>query len=521
MLFGIDRAYIMNDMKKMIEMFAEIIRELRKDLDVYMTIQRYARASHKEKRGITMKNGVMTIMMTAFLGLASVHTAFAYVLDGNLNDWGVTPGTQWAPSTSITGYVVENNVSHNTTWIWGGLQVDIQALYIDIDSQYFNYAIVSSKIQQYSLADLRIDINASGNNLHYGLDITPTTSPSISGPLIVANYIQYPQVYKNPIWMYMYTSPAAILGGTVTGTSEAFYKNVGVIEAGEPTSYIIEGRIPKSLFSTSFPHGTEITVSMGRSIYDDPSEADFSKRWLIDTAFSDYIELDTTIVALDTTVVPEPGSMALIFTGFFGYMIGFARKRFREFKRIFDTMLSAIGIVVFAPAIGFTALIIKIVSPGPVFYKQERVGWGGRLFNIYKMRTMRVDAEKYTGPIWAKENDSRLIKFGKIIRRLHIDELPQLFNVLRGDMSIVGPRPERPVFVRELSQKISDYEKRINVRPGITGLAQVWHKYDETIADVRKKVKYDLLYIREMCLMVDIRIILRTVLVAARGKGAR
>ncbi|MFH0764080.1 MAG: sugar transferase [Candidatus Omnitrophota bacterium] len=220
-------------------------------------------------------------------------------------------------------------------------------------------------------------------------------------------------------------------------------------------------------------------------------------------------------------IAPEPGSVALISTGFIGYMIGFARKRFREFKRIFDTILSAIGIVVVAPVIGFTALIIKIVSPGPVFYKQERVGWGGRFFNIYKMRTMRVDAEKITGPVWAQEDDPRLIKFGKIIRKFHIDELPQLFNVLRGDMSIVGPRPERSVFVRELSQKICDYEKRIDVRPGITGLAQVWHKYDETIADVRKKVKYDLLYIREMCLMVDIRIILRTVLVAARGKGAR
>ena len=134
---------------------------------------------------------------------------------------------------------------------------------------------------------------------------------------------------------------------------------------------------------------------------------------------------------------------------------------------------------------------------------------------------MKVDAEKYTGPIWAKEDDSRLIKFGKLIRKMHIDELPQLFNVLRGEMSIVGPRPERPIFVSKLNKEIGDYHKRINVRPGITGLAQVWHKYDETVSDVRKKVKYDLLYIREMCLMVDMRILFRTVIVAARGKGAR
>ncbi len=220
-------------------------------------------------------------------------------------------------------------------------------------------------------------------------------------------------------------------------------------------------------------------------------------------------------------LAPEPGSIAIISTGLFGGMIQFARRRFREFKRVFDTIIAAISIVMAAPIMLFTALIIKIVSPGPVFFKQERVGWGGDIFDIYKLRTMEVDAEKYTGPIWAKEDDPRLIRFGRIIRKLHIDELPQLFNVLKGDMSIVGPRPERPVFVEELNEKIVDYRKRISVRPGITGLAQVWHKYDETLADVIKKVKYDLLYIREMCLMVDLRILLRTVLVAARGKGAR
>jgi lipopolysaccharide/colanic/teichoic acid biosynthesis glycosyltransferase len=134
---------------------------------------------------------------------------------------------------------------------------------------------------------------------------------------------------------------------------------------------------------------------------------------------------------------------------------------------------------------------------------------------------MEVDAEKYTGPVWAEEDDPRLIRFGKIIRKLHLDELPQLFNVLKGNMSIVGPRPERPVFVKQLSGKITDYRKRLNAKPGITGLAQVVHKYDETIADVKKKVKYDLLYIREMCLMVDIRILLRTIIVSVTGRGAR
>lgn len=220
-------------------------------------------------------------------------------------------------------------------------------------------------------------------------------------------------------------------------------------------------------------------------------------------------------------IAPEPGTMALVSTGFLGWLIRFARKRFNEFKRVFDILAGSLGLVIVSPIVGLTAIVIKIVSPGPVFYRQERVGWGGKTFFIYKMRTMRLDAEKNSGPVWAKEDDPRLIKFGKIIRKMHIDELPQLFNVLRGEMSIVGPRPERPVFVEKLSDEISDYRKRVDVRPGITGLAQVWHKYDETIYDVRKKVKYDLLYIREMCFMVDIRILLRTILVSARGKGAR
>ena len=220
-------------------------------------------------------------------------------------------------------------------------------------------------------------------------------------------------------------------------------------------------------------------------------------------------------------IAPEPSAMIIASTGIIGWLIRFARKRFTEFKRVLDIVTAAMGLVIAFPVIGFTALIIKIVSPGPIFFKQERVGWEGEVFDIYKIRTMRVDAEKYTGPVWAKEDDPRLIKFGKIIRKLHLDELPQLYNVLKGDMSIVGPRPERPVFVEKLSEEIIDYKKRINVRPGITGLAQVRHKYDETLADVRKKVKYDLLYIREMCFMVDLRILARTVIVAARGKGAR
>lgn len=219
--------------------------------------------------------------------------------------------------------------------------------------------------------------------------------------------------------------------------------------------------------------------------------------------------------------VPEAGTMAIVYTGFFGWIVQFVRRKFHQFKRIFDVIASVFGLVIAAPVMAFTAILIKMISPGPAFFVQERVGLNGNIFKIYKMRTMKLDAEKHTGPMWAQENDPRLIKCGKIIRKLHIDELPQLVNVVKGEMSIVGPRPERPVFVEKLSNEISDYPKRLKVRPGITGLAQVWHKYDETVQDVRKKVKYDLLYIKEMCFMVDLRILFRTIIVSAQGKGAR
>lgn len=222
------------------------------------------------------------------------------------------------------------------------------------------------------------------------------------------------------------------------------------------------------------------------------------------------------------TNVPEPGTLVLLSsTGLAGWLIQFARRRFREFKRMFDIVVSSIGFVIAAPVVGLTALIIKIVSPGPVFFTQERVGKDGRIFQIFKLRTMKLDAEKETGPTWAMEDDPRLIKFGKIIRKMHLDELPQFFNVLKGEMSIVGPRPERPCFVDSLSKEIKDYRQRLDVKPGITGLAQVWHKYDETVEDVKKKIKYDLLYIRKMCLMVDIRILFQTIIASALGKGAR
>jgi len=218
---------------------------------------------------------------------------------------------------------------------------------------------------------------------------------------------------------------------------------------------------------------------------------------------------------------PEPSTIALFGTGIFSMIVSFVRRTYAITKRILDIVLSLLAIVVLSPLFIFAAIIIKLTSKGPIFYSQERVGRDGRLFKMYKFRTMRADAEKGTGAVWAQKNDPRLIPVGGFLRKAHIDEIPQFVNVLRGEMSVVGPRPERPVFVEKLKQQIPDYEKRLAVKPGITGLAQVWHRYDETIADVRKKIKYDLLYIKKVCLWTDITILLRTFRVVFTGEGAR
>jgi len=219
---------------------------------------------------------------------------------------------------------------------------------------------------------------------------------------------------------------------------------------------------------------------------------------------------------------PEPTTMALFGSGIFGMIVSFVRRTYRAVKRVFDIFISLTAVILLSPLFLFTALLIKLCSPrGSVIFKQIRVGKYGKPFEMYKFRTMKMDAEKESGPVWAKENDPRLILCGKFIRKAHIDEIPQFFNVLRGEMSFIGPRPERPVFVDKFKKEITDYEKRLAVKPGITGLAQVWHTYDETIADVRKKIKYDLLYIRKICLWTDLRIIFRTVRVVFTGEGAR
>ncbi len=187
-------------------------------------------------------------------------------------------------------------------------------------------------------------------------------------------------------------------------------------------------------------------------------------------------------------------------------------------KRTFDIGFSASVIVFGLPIWLLVALVVRLESRGPALYKQERVGKDGKVFNIYKFRSMREDAES-AGPQWANKRDARVTRVGKWLRKLHIDEIPQMWNIFKGEMSLVGPRPERPMFVEQLSKEIPLYPRRLKVRPGLTGWAQVKHKYDESVEDVRKKVQYDLFYIENMSLRMDIKIILSTISHTLLGRG--
>lgn len=165
-----------------------------------------------------------------------------------------------------------------------------------------------------------------------------------------------------------------------------------------------------------------------------------------------------------------------------------------------------------APIVLVAALLIRLTSRGPAFYSQVRLGRGGQPFHVYKIRSMMHDCERYTGPKWSNGRDPRVLPIGRVLRRLHIDELPQLWNVLRGEMSLIGPRPERPEFVHKLEQAIPRYRERLLVRPGITGLAQVQLPPDFNIDDVRRKLAYDLYYIEQMSPWLDCQITLSTML---------
>jgi sugar transferase (PEP-CTERM system associated) len=191
------------------------------------------------------------------------------------------------------------------------------------------------------------------------------------------------------------------------------------------------------------------------------------------------------------------------------------------FKRSADILLSLVLLSLLSPLMAVVAALIKMDSKGPVLFSQQRAGKGRNIFKIYKFRSMVQGAEDATGPVWAGEDDPRITRIGKIIRRLRIDELPQIWNVLKGDMSFVGPRPEREVFIKELVKYIPYYDARLTVKPGLTGWAQINFSYGASVEDAVEKLNYDLFYIKNMSFLMDMLIILRTVKIVMFGRGAR
>ena len=224
-----------------------------------------------------------------------------------------------------------------------------------------------------------------------------------------------------------------------------------------------------------------------------------------------FIERETGRIGID-----ETNMRWLVFSP------GFRRGRWRaSAKRASDIVISSILLALLWPAMLVTAIMIRRDSPGPVLFRQTRVGLGGKPFTMYKFRSMRQDAEADGKARWAATNDDRITKVGRFLRLTRLDELPQLYNVLRGDMSLVGPRPERPEFVEGLAREIAFYNERHSVRPGITGWAQTSFAYAATVEDTKTKLEYDLYYVKNHSLFLDLLVLIQTFKVAMKGDGAR
>ncbi len=240
---------------------------------------------------------------------------------------------------------------------------------------------------------------------------------------------------------------------------------------------------------------------------------------LLDLRLAGYMieEAATTYEAVCSRIcTKELRPAQLIFSGEMG-----PRPTSVLYQSILNATVAIVSVVVVSPVMLLVALAVRLSSSGPILYRQKRVGLDGRVFTVFKFRSMFADAEKRTGAVWASKDDPRITGLGRHLRKYRLDELPQLLNVLRGEMSIVGPRPERPEFVKTLSEQIPFYRQRHCVKPGITGWAQINHKYGDTIEDTVKKLEYDLYYIKHMSLSLDLYIIFHTVKTMVLSRGSQ
>ncbi|MDD5258536.1 MAG: sugar transferase [bacterium] len=470
------------------------------------------------------------------LTLLIFNFAHAYVVDGLVGDWGVdfNKGTSIKNCLDTTlpdgglniNFTTKDNAGPQPGWQFVGPGYSHYGNEFDLEATYFNnnanspyLAIVTglpisrektSGNSWFYPGDIGLDVNNDGV-YEYGIDVREYNASKKKAKL-----------YKN--------------------LNDNNWQNIYFPQFGAAHAWQITSGFNFDWVDFIYSGAQDIHYDMGANIPVTSLDLDTTANTNLSVHWTAQGGKDSLVLLADVSPLPEPGTWLLFGSGILGLIVSSFKKFFDQIKRGIDIFIAGLAIVFTAPLWILIASAIKLTSKGPVFFNQERVGVNkryserrkesrgtnrranqnyGRPFIMYKFRTMQMNAEKETGAVWAMENDPRITPIGSFLRKSHLDELPQMINVLKGEMSIIGPRPERAQIIPVLNKSIKKYNKRLRVKPGITGLAQVRQRYDSTMTDVKKKVHYDLLYIKKKCLLMDLRIIYATFIVMLTGRGAR